>query len=76
MRRALAARLFAAFAVMLFVSSASAQEKAAEVAGAWDMVQQGRNGPLHQTLTANRDGLEGVYQRPERRDSDHGQHLR
>jgi hypothetical protein len=51
MRRAVATFLFAALALTLFARNVSAQAKPADVGGAWDMVQEGRNGPLHQTLT-------------------------
>jgi hypothetical protein len=66
MRRALATFLFAAFTVMLFVSIVSAQGKPAEVAGTWDMVQEGRTGPLHQTLTIQQTGtaLKGSIKGP------------
>lgn len=66
MRRAMATVLFAALAMTLFVSRGAAQEKAADVAGAWDMEQQGRNGPLHQTLTIQQSGaaLKGAIKGP------------
>jgi len=52
--------------VTLFVPSVLAQGKPAEVAGAWDMEQQGRNGPLHQTLTIQQTGtaLKGTIKGP------------
>lgn len=66
MRISIATFLFAALAMMPFVSSVSGQEKAAEVAGVWDMVQQGRNGPLNQTLTIQQSGttLKGSIKGP------------
>jgi hypothetical protein len=66
MKRVAATLLFVAFAVTLFARSVSAQGKPAEVAGAWDMVQEGRNGPLHQTLTIQQTGtaLKGSIKGP------------
>lgn len=66
MRISTATLLFAALAMMPFVSGVSAQGKAAEVAGVWDMVQQGRNGPLNQILTIQQSGttLKGSIKGP------------
>lgn len=66
MRRGAITLLLTAFAMTLFARSVSAQGKPAEVAGAWDMVQEGRNGPLHQTLTIQQTGtaLKGSIKGP------------
>ncbi len=66
MKRGAVTLLFVAFAVTLFVRSVSGQGKPTEAAGAWDMVQEGRNGPLHQTLTIQQTGtaLKGSIKGP------------
>ncbi len=66
MRRSIASLLFATLAATLFIPIAFAQGKPADVAGAWDMEQQGRNGPLHQTLTIEQSGtaLKGTIKGP------------
>ena len=50
--------LLAGFAVLLlmFGGATWSQDKAANVAGSWAMVQQGRNGALNQTLTIKQTG--------------------
>jgi hypothetical protein len=42
------------------------QDKAANVAGAWEMIQQGRNGALNQTLTIQQAGaaIKGTVKGP------------
>jgi len=66
MKRVIATVLFAALAATVFLSRTSAQGKPADIAGAWDMVQEGRNGPLHQTLTIQQTGtaLKGSIKGP------------
>jgi hypothetical protein len=66
MRKAIATALFVALVLTLFLRTTSGQGKPADIAGAWDMVQEGRNGPLHQRLTIQQTGeaLKGSIKGP------------
>lgn len=66
MKRAKAQLVFASLVVMMCVGFVAAQEKGVNVAGTWDMVQEGRNAPLKQTLTIQQTGsiLKGSIKGP------------